>query len=440
MLSLTNGVPHYPSRIILAVSLSLIICAGAAVVVQGIGSGQMFEDFGAAKRYGLPATYLVFTLIVMLPHQGLYPKPEFPIWWWALLVILVISTAGSLFYARQSVLLINLAQSVALIVGVLIISWAGFSASSWHPRQEYALLYVIGVTAVASAVMDIPLGPFVSISAPATLGFLYAAIRLRKGRIFFLLIAGVVGFSTISSLVVQNNPSISQITQLVVCAIIFIVSILPHPLRLISVIGGLVGAIYILFSSSIIMLMQGEVPSGENDVTLTHRAYEAERVEKLVESNAWSSLFGMGPSATVDLSSSPDRVTLFVSGRDVTAVDDVHFLTSWVLLKFGLLGVIWLVVLAFAMLREGVHVLTPARPAVFDLFLLMFVFAGGISGLPGATNLFANPLAFLFLGILIARRRFRVSKKVSFMDPTSTLGDGLYMRMGGKFRRSLAKL
>jgi hypothetical protein len=411
MLHLFSGKPHYASRVILAVSLSLLVCAGAAIIVQGLGSGQMFEDFGAAKRYGLPATYVIFTLVMVLPYRGMYPRPQFPVWWWTLLAILTISTAGSFFYVRQSVQIIDLAQSVALITGVLLISWAGLTAGEWHPRQEYALVYVVGISAFSSAVLNIPLGPFVSISAPATLGLLYAAIRLKKGRIPYLLIAGFVGFSTLSSLLEQRNPSISQITQLIVCAVLLVVAVLPHPLRIVSVIGGVIGAVYMLFSTSIVMLMKGEAPSSENDVTLTHRAYEAAMVEGMIESNTWSSLFGMGPSATVDLSSSPDRVTLFVSGRDVTAVDDVHFLTSWVLLKFGISGVIWLVLLAIAMVREGAHILTPRRPAVFDVILLMFVFAGGISGLPGATNLFANPLAFLFLGILIARRRLRASKK-----------------------------
>jgi len=119
--------------------------------------------------------------------------------------------------------------------------------------------------------------------------------------------------------------------------------------------------------------------------------------------------FGLGPGATLDLRGSPDAKTLLSSGRNLRRVDDVHMLSSYLLLKLGAIGVIWAGILAAALYRVTAGVLVgrgrleaDRKRNPWSLSLLLFVLAGVAYSLPAATNLLANPLIPLLLGTLWA--------------------------------------
>lgn len=397
-------------RIILALTFSLIACAGVGLAVGSGGERQAFEAFGAAKRFGLPMAYLIFAIVVFWPYNGPYPRAKKPRWWKLLFALLALSSLLSLLIPRQAIGFLNFAQGAALVGGLLLVSWAGLAAKEWEPRQQYRLVHTLAWAAVIATLFKVPLGPFVSIAVPTAAGLLYAAARLRKGRLFFLLAGGYLAWSAVPA-VLGKDASIAVKAQVAVGAAMLVMFLFGRTWRVVATVAGALVASVLFMLSDIPTLMRGTVPPDETDVTLTHRAYEADTVEKLLGGNFFSLMFGMGPAATVDLSGSPDRSTLMASGRDIAAVDDVHFLTSWLLMKFGILGLIWMITLLVSAVTETLHILRQRRPLVFESFLLIFVWSGIVSAIPAATNFFANPLPALFLGILIARRRSALAAK-----------------------------
>lgn len=403
------------SRLVISLTLSLIACSIIGFVTTS-GGLQGFDAFGVAKKYGLPVTYLIFLLAIFIPYGRGYPRAFMPLWWIVLLVIFMASTFFSLVIPRQVIGHLNLAQGIALISGLLLVSWAGLLAPQWSEKEKSTLLYVLGGAGFAASVFDgvatlyggafdVTLGPFVTVPVPAAFGLIYAGFRSRKHRIPFLLLGSAILIALIISLQDEVEVSISEATQFIVCLFVLLALIFQKFFRQILVATVTAVVVVVFFQSALPSLMLGKIPEGLTDVTLTHRAYEAAAVNDLVESNAVTVLLGLGPSATVNLVASPDAETLSGVGREMGAVDDVHFLASWVLMKLGALGLIWLLMFYFAIFAQLARLFRQPRPNVFDSFLVMFVVAGAISGIPAATNLFANPLPALFLGILIARSR-----------------------------------
>lgn len=408
-----------PRRILIATSLAILASMIVGLAIGGVQSDkQVFESFGDAKRIALPITYLIFLAVMLVPYQSARPYPRTPLWWGGFAALVTVSTAMALLLPRQQIGLKDLAQGLALTAGILVFSHAGFRASEWTRPDEMRLMSTLAVFAVVSAVADIPLGPFIAVEIPTAAGLLYLGIRSWPRNPIMLLLGVGLTIHGAASLIGHPDASIAVLTQAATCAALLIVLLIPRGLRLGVAIGGSVLALAAAWRSGVWTLMLGD-GSGTTDVTLSHRAHEAASVGQLLEQNVASLLFGVGPSATVDLRGSPDASTLLASGRVLSAVDDVHFLTSWILLKFGLLGLIWLVFLVAALAREVKAVLSEPKPDPFDGFLLFFVAAGIVTALPAATHFFVNPLPSLFLGVLYARR---VGSKARAISASDTIG------------------
>src|SRR5206468_1460928 len=113
------------------------------------------------------------------------------------------------------------------------------------------------------------------------------------------------------------------------------------------------------------------------DLGIAQRSFEAARVFDLLGISWWAPLTGLGPGATVDLRGSPAGATLVVAGRDLSAVPDVHFLTAHLLLKTGVLGFVWLLILVIALWRSFQSCLGASdQLTTFRLGLVLFVTAG----------------------------------------------------------------
>jgi hypothetical protein len=136
------------------------------------------------------------------------------------------------------------------------------------------------------------------------------------------------------------------------------------------------------------------------------RTYEARQVRAQARSGAVSFVLGRGFGSTIDETGAPHafKKTLTTGGRDLAHVPEVHLLVYAFLLKEGLMGVVWLAVfgiglaaLAFQALERAARTRDPAFVVYAALPLIGIAAASA-----GASNLQANPLNGLTLGILVA--------------------------------------
>jgi len=142
------------------------------------------------------------------------------------------------------------------------------------------------------------------------------------------------------------------------------------------------------------------------DPSLASRTTEARQVRRAVDRSTLALALGAGLGATVDLSGTPraNVITLEQSGRDIHHVNDVHLLEYEFLLKWGVLGLLWLAAFLLALLvvlfRAGERWVSDHEPRIV-LYSLM-VMTGLVEGSTAATSWFANPLPMLMLGMLVS--------------------------------------
>lgn len=396
-------------RIVWALAASLFASLTIGAVLSGASSTlQVFEASGVARKWGLPVAYLLLSIAAVFPYRKGSPfygtnRAPFPFWWWALAILATTSTALAMIIPRQPMDTLAVIESATFVVGFLLSAALGFGASTWTEREEFGLVAVLALFAVLAGLLQFSLGSYVAMVFPAAAMLIYAGILRRPHSMLIGLLGVSLALVSGLRLYQDNSPSLAAIMQGVICGTILILVILPKRLRLpmVSLVG--IASFYFVASTGIVNLLLGD-GSAAGDVTLAHRAYEAMQVRQLTGLDVVSTLFGLGPAATVDLSGSPDALTLLNSGRTLNAVDDVHFLTSWIVLKLGLLGLLWFAALLYALTREAFYILQKPKPDFFDTSVLFFVAAGLIHSVPAATYLFSNPLPGLLLGVLYARR------------------------------------
>lgn len=135
------------------------------------------------------------------------------------------------------------------------------------------------------------------------------------------------------------------------------------------------------------------------------RTFEAERIRAAVRHSPVSLVFGRGFGSTIDETGAPRAFaqSLAVGGRDLAHVQEVHLLVYASLLKEGLLGVLWLLVFAAAVLVLGVKALERSARARDPSLVVYAALAmlGLVAALAAASHLQANPLDGLSIGLLV---------------------------------------
>jgi hypothetical protein len=382
----------------IAVGLALLTSVAAGFLFSG--SGQVFASFGAVKKIAIPATFVVFLFAALTPSLG--SSVKIPKWWWSLLAILVGSFVLEVLIPRQDVGLSPVFQGIALISSVLLISFVAFRCPDLSEMAWIWLLAILIGAALLASLTGISLGVFVALQVPIATLLAVIAFRGSRHRLLALVGAVVIGVQISTKVVGNATASSALILQIIVCVGIVTLVLIPRrPRLLLAVVAAVLGVIY-LFANGTVALMAGR-SGDETDVTLVHRAYEAQQVYIAMAEHPLSLLLGLGPGATVNLVASPDVLTLEAAGRDLSAVDDVHFLMVWILLKFGVFGAVWFVALICVLVRLTWRTLNADKVPILDVGLLLFVLAGLITALPAATHLFANPLPFLCLALLHSR-------------------------------------
>ncbi|MEL4357779.1 MULTISPECIES: hypothetical protein [unclassified Luteococcus] len=385
--------------------LVLALGAGACLVIQFsfllvFPAEQSFAVFGAVKRIALPLMYLLFALALLwVGSEG--PRLRSVPWaWWLLLGSLVASTLAQVLLPRQSFQLGNWVQGFLLLAGFLLFVAVGAQAASWTPGQERVIWLMLVPLTLFELWSRQSVGVFLSVAFPTLLAILYLALRTRRW-LLGVVAGGVVAWG-LQQLFADPFGSSAVKGQFAVCVALVALALMPLWARLPLVLAALAALVLMAPGSGLLRLMRGRF-GGVSDVTLAHRGYETHQVLELLHADGVSYWLGLGPGGTVDLSASPDYLTLLASGRYLPAVDDVHFLTSWLLLKLGFLGLLSFGVVIGLGLWECAHVLAARRPDPFRILLAMLFAAGVVLALPAATMVFASPLTAMALGVLHAR-------------------------------------
>ncbi|BDB62338.1 hypothetical protein [Rhodococcus sp. RDE2] len=392
-------------RITTAITLSIAVaCASSLVIAAVYPSMHPFAASGLAKRFTLPVSLVAFGIALLLPPtRGRTIRYRFPGWWTMLVAVGLTSSFLSATLLTDDQGLFASAKAAGLYAGFLLAAAAGLTAGYWTDDLKARLTWVLIIGGLVSAVLARDMPPFVAIAAPAGFGALYLAARNpeRRARLTFLgiVILGLTGWRIVNA-PASHPPSIALITSLLVCGGFLLLLVLPRSLRLFAAFGAAIYATWWMLSDGTYRILFGAYRF--EDVTIAQRGYETNRVLAVLDDSPLALLFGMGPGASVDLSMSPDRVTLLSSGRTLGAVDDVHLLTSYVLLKFGLFGLLWLGILLWQVVKLCVEQVRDPDP--WRVTLLLFVLSGTVAAIPAATYFFSNPLPALCLGILVATR------------------------------------
>lgn len=388
----------------LAVLMTVAVLFGALTT----GGGQEFADFGRAKQILLPVAYVLFA-IIFAAQLGRDATP-IPKW----ITLLIGATALSLILNafRDNLALSPLAQGSALMLGFSLFAVVGLRTPMSERSARLLTFLLLATACFAAASGSLSVTPFMALVIPAGFGSLYYARKSAgAARIAFLAVATLAGSAVYRRYadIAGGGLSSAETAQIGVCIGVVSLLILPRALRSLVAASFAAACIYWAYSAGMFALVTGNLHS--EDVTIAQRSYEASRVIASNVSNPIYLIVGAGPGATVDLSQSPDALTLLAAGRDLSAVDDVHLLPAHLFLKLGLAGIAWMAILVSSVASIGKVVLVD-DPDPRSVLAFLFVVSGIAMSIPAATHLFANPLVPLLLGALWRQHRSSADQQV----------------------------
>lgn len=386
------------------VAISAVLVSVALLVA--FPESQQFAAFGISKKVTLPIGYVAAVIVLTLPGARGRPALRLPLFWVSMWILLIVGFAHTFFWPSQPPLLSATAQGTLLFAGFLIFFLVGATTGHWQDQDVSVFLLLLCAVTVIAIYANTSLASLVALTTPLGFGLVLWSRQARHNRAAWLIVG--LAFAGWNSIFLLTDPdsSVASVSQLGVCAALLLLAVLPRPVRLLIWLLALPSAAIGLVLSPIWPLMLGQWRH-ESDVTLAQRGFETSAVIDLIHQSSVSTFLGMGPGGYVNLTGSPDARTLVAAGRHLHAVDDVHLLTSWLLLKGGILGlsaflgfIVFLVVMTFKHLGAR-------APSAFDTLLLMLTWAGVAMALPAATHAFANPLPALAAGLLFVRLRAR---------------------------------
>ncbi len=376
-------------------------------------SRQIFSRSALIKRIFLPIAYLSFIIIFLISkknerRQNLWNGKNFSI---LVLFTLWTSTFLNIYLSPAELNLMAIAQGTTQIAGFILFLLIGnllaeFSSRTFELWKKFSL-----VLCFFNCFMIFPSTPFsyISFQCALFLLFIFKTDKVKR-EYFFLWIPIFVIVRVIYTLIYSNNPSSAVILLFTLNCAIFFVVFCSTKVRRIALRFLAIGLIIFLPGSEIFSLMRGLNLEQISEVSLLQRAWESRQVIDLMEGSLIQFLFGLGPGGYIDMSLAPDLRTLINSGRNLFQVDDPHFLSSWILLKLGLFGLILFISLFLMILRFVYSILTSNLALdPLDFLFILFAISGISISLTAGTNFFTNPLTGISFGVLLSRYRMYAS-------------------------------
>jgi hypothetical protein len=248
-------------------------------------------------------------------------------------------------------------------------------------------------------------GLFSYIEATAAGALAFLLLRPRRAR---LLPLGVAAAFLVTDVISIRDGTSSSTTTLGFIAALGILAYLALRVRLLVPQWLLVAIAVVAVIGLIGFTHDGAALRGQyhgSDPSNIGRTYEAHRVHAELRGSPVALALGRGFGGTIDETGAPRnfREALVQAGRDVAHVQEIHLLVYSFLLKTGFLGLAWLAALVVGLAVLVVRALERAARRRDPALVVYAALAGlGITAaFGGASNLQANPLNALALGLLV---------------------------------------
>lgn len=405
---------------IIAVSVAAVWMLRSLVAGGGTGGAANFFVDGLEKRITLPLMFVLLAPLVVqaLPRELLSPRELWrqraSLWHRAgfmdriVLAYCVVAVPAIVLGIAHHAPHSYIGQDLGLVVFLVFMYVAGRAASA-AGALEWAgeLVDILLALAVAHFVLfgwdTSPIYNYIEAACAAAVAF--AFFRPSRSR---LLSVGIAVAILAGDAVAVKNGTDSTVTIELLGALGIVGYLLVRrrdlvPQWLIVALAVVALAGFVGFTSD------GRTLRGQYhgpDPSNAGRTYEAEQVRAAVRHSPVSLVFGRGFGSTIDETSAPPAFaqSLTVGGRDLAHVPEVHLLLYASLLKEGLLGVLWLVVFAIAVLVLGVRALERSARTRDPSLVIYAALAmlGLVAALAAASHLQANPLDGLSIGLLVA--------------------------------------
>jgi hypothetical protein len=410
-------------RSLIAVMIAVTVAAVwmlRSLLASGANSGgtNFFVD-GLQKRITLPLMFVLLAPLVVqaLPRDLLSPRElwrqKAALWqrtgWMDRIVLAycVVAVPAFLVGLAHGNPHSYVAQDLGLVV-FLVFTYVAGRAADAAGALDWAneLVDILLALAVAHFVLlgwnPSPIYNFIEAACAAALAF--AFFRPSRSRLLSVCIAVAI---LAGDAVAVHNGTDSTVTISLFGALGIVGYLLIRrrdlvPRWLIVALAVVALAGFIGFTSD------GRTLRGQyhgDDPSNAGRTFEAERIRAAVRHSPVSLVFGRGFGATIDETSAPRAFAqaLSAGGRDLAHVQEVHLLLYASLLKEGLLGVLWLLVFAAAILVLGVRALERSARTRDPSLVIYAALAmlGLVAALAAASHLQANPLDGLSIGLLV---------------------------------------
>jgi hypothetical protein len=383
------------------------------------GDANGFVQYGLDTRIALPLIFVLLAPLVIraMPvrlrsgalwrDRALIVRQASPLDWvvgaYALLILPDL-LLGFAHHAPKT----YIAQDLGLIVFLVFAYVAGRTVSVQAGRDSaIELIVVLLLLGAAQTVFGWDTTPiFTYVEAACAAGVAFAL--LRQSRASLLLLAFAIALLAHDAVAIKTGTGSTTAIELaaalgiVVYLVVRVRGLLPEWLAVAIAATALVG--FIAFTHN------GQTVRGQYlgmDASNLGRTYEAHQVQKAIHATPVSFVFGRGLGGTINETNAPRAFaeSLVYGGRDLAHVQQVHLLPYEFLLKYGLLGFVWLgafvvgvAILAIRALESATRHRDPT-PVVYAALPLL----GIAAALAAATHLQDNPLNALAVGVLVTR-------------------------------------
>jgi hypothetical protein len=390
-------------------------------LVQHLSGGKnSFVTYGLDTRIALPLMFVLLTPLVIreLPprlksralwrDRALVWREASPFDWLAVAyaaLVLPDLILGIAHHAPKT----YIAQDLGVIVFFVLAYAVGRTVSAEAGRAgSIELVDLLLLMAAAQLILGWGTSPIFTYVEAACAGAIgYALLRPRHARLLPLGLALVL---LGADAVLVRNGTTGSTTAIELAAALALVAYLvvrsrhlvPQWLVVAIAVVGLAGFLGVTSDGAgVLGRYYGTDPSKAG------RTYEAHQVRATVKSSPVSFVFGRGLGGSIDETQAPRLFaeSLAYGGRDLSRVQAVHLLPFQFLLKYGLLGLAWLIAFIVGVAILGVFALERAS---VDRDPTLVVYAalpllGIAAALAAASHLQDNPLNALALGVLVTR-------------------------------------
>lgn len=406
-----------------------IVGAMVAVSVTGdwlvqhlSGNKNSFRTYGLDTRIALPLMFVLLTPLVVraLPtrlrsralwrERTLIAKEASPVDWLAAAYALLALPGLALGVAHHAPKT-YIAQDLGVIVFFVLAYAVGRTVSAEASRAgAIELVDVLLLMGAAQAIFGWDTTPIFTYVEAACAGALsFALLEPKKAR---LLPVGLALVLLGADAVAVRNGTTGSTTAIELAAALGVIAylavrawrLLPQWLVVGIAVVGLAGFLAVTSDgASVLGRYYGTDPSKAG------RTYEAHQVRATIKSSPVSFVVGRGLGGSIDETQAPTifAESLAYGGRDLSRVQAVHLLPYQFLLKYGMLGLAWLIAFVFGAAVLGVYALERAS-AQRDPTLVVYAalpLLGIAAALAAASHLQDNPLNAFALGVLVTRLR-----------------------------------